>query len=407
MAKLKLTKTNIDKIAFCDKGKTADYWDTDQKGFGLRVGEQVKTFVIQVDVKRVMTEPGKKPYKTVKSIIGRYGEWTPEQARQEAGARIRNLREGEAAVSVTVPTLAEMLEIHLKDNSFKPLTEHAYRAELGAKFADWLNMSLADIAKIPADVIIDRLNKIKKDHSPIAAKNGFAKFQAVLNYARLKYPAAIPTNPCQVLSDGKLWPKVGARQDKIKGNDFMAFYQGIQGFNETTRDALLIAVYQGMRNREVAGLLWEYVDLEKKEIHIPAGKIKNNHALHVPLSKQSLAILTLRQERADKTNQFVFPAISDLSKTGHIAIRSDLLQLRTGLKVTVHGLRRSFVTIGKSLSLHEEAKRLVNHIDGTVTGKHYDGREVDDFRRPLQTIANEIERLMLHGVGAKVIQLAS
>jgi len=42
-----------------------------------------------------------------------------------------------------------------------------------------------------------------------------------------------------------------------------------------------------------------------------------------------------------------------------------------------------------------------------VTGKHYDGADVEDLREPLQRIANEIERLMLHGIGAKVIEIGT
>ena len=104
----------------------------------------------------------------------------------------------------------------------------------------------------------------------------------------------------------------------------------------------------------------------------------------------------------------VFPSLNSnhKSKTGHIALKADLLRFKTGLNLTVHGLRRSFITAGKRLGLHEEADRLTNHVDSTVTGKHYDGREIDDMRVPLQAIANEIERLMVHGVGDTLLKPA-
>ena len=75
--------------------------------------------------------------------------------------------------------------------------------------------------------------------------------------------------------------------------------------------------------------------------------------------------------------------------------------------LTVHGLRRTFITIGRKLKIFEDTDRLTNHIDSSVTGKHYDGTEVDDLREPLQRIANEIERLMVHGVGAKIIAIGT
>ncbi len=51
MPKLKLTKGNIDRIPFSEKGKSIDYFDTELRGFGLRIGEQSKTFFVQADIK--------------------------------------------------------------------------------------------------------------------------------------------------------------------------------------------------------------------------------------------------------------------------------------------------------------------------------------------------------------------
>ncbi len=72
------------------------------------------------------------------------------------------------------------------------------------------------------------------------------------------------------------------------------------------------------------------------------------------------------------------------------------LKTKTGLKITV-GLRRSFITIGRKLKIFEDTDLLTNHIDSSVTGKHYDGTDIEDLREPLQKIADKIERLMLAG----------
>lgn len=47
--KIKLTKSNIDKIPFSDKQVVV--WDSDLPGFGLRVGSKSKTFFVQTDIK--------------------------------------------------------------------------------------------------------------------------------------------------------------------------------------------------------------------------------------------------------------------------------------------------------------------------------------------------------------------
>jgi integrase len=80
------------------------------------------------------------------------------------------------------------------------------------------------------------------------------------------------------------------------------------------------------------------------------------------------------------------------------------LRSKTGpKKITVHGLRRTFITTGRQLKFFEDVERLTNHIDNSVTGRHYDGTGIDDLRKPLQAICDAMERLMIEGVGAKVI----
>ena len=386
MPKLKLTKQNIDKVPLQESGQ-ADYFDTKLRGFMLRVGKESKTFYIQADVLDAAT--GK--HKTVKEKIGRYGEWTPEQASTEAASRLRLLRMGKGKKATMVPTLDEMLKIHLADNPFRDSTAKVYRSEIPAKFPDWLSLPLDQIVSIPAEVMIDRFRRIEKDHGPMAAKNTFGKLQSILNYARTKYPAVVTSNPCSVLV--KLWPKTKSRGDCLRGDDFHVFHDGVQQFNEFTRDATIFCLYQGLRNKEASGLKWEHVDLERGTLTIP---ITKTVTLYVPLCRQSLSILSRRKEN-NVVGPFVFPTLKPhLNKSGHIVLMSHELRKNTGLDITYHGLRRTFITTGKKLGLHEEAERLTNHVDATVTGKHYDCRDVDDLRGPLQQIADRIELLMMN-----------
>jgi integrase len=403
MPKLQLTKKNIDKIQLTVSGQV-DYFDTELRGFMLRAGKETKTFYIQADI--LDTSSGK--YKTVKEKIGRFGEWTPDQARKEAAERLRLLRIGKGQKATAVPTLAEMVKTHLADNStLRPLTVAAYDQTFtgdSAKFTSWMQLPLDQVAAIQSDVIIDTFRRIGKDAGPMAARNAFTHLQTVLNYARLKYPSAVPRNPVSVLTEGNLWPKNKRREDCLRGNEFKIFLEGIQKFNEVTRDATLFCLYQGLRREEATALKWEAVDLDQETITIPTKTVM----LTTPLSRQTVAILTRCKERGTES-PFVFVSTMRprLNKSGHISLRADDLRRNTGLDITCHGLRRSFITIGKKLKLHEEVERLVNHVDGSVTGRHYDCRDVEDLREPLQRIASEIERLMVHGVGAKVVETGS
>ena len=412
MPKLSLTQREIKKIVPPTVGRV-DYFDTELKGFLLRVsagyqnkkGEEqkgAKVFYVQADV----LNPATGKYQTRKAKVGAYGELTPEEAREKARKLLQQLKSGQPTTPVSVPTLRRMLEIHLTDNRFKPATERAYRSEIPAKFGSWLDMSLNEVSQIPPDVIIDRFKQIEKGNGKMAVKNSFGKLQAVLNYAKIKYPSAVPQNPCSVIGNAGLWPKTGSRDDCLKGNDFKIFAEGIRAFNEITQDCYQFCLYHGLRSNEASSMLWEYVDMEYDTITIP--DTKNNKSLHVPLSRQSREILKRRQEKNPKDNPFVFPSLNanHASKTGHITLKSDLLQFKTGLKIRVHGLRRSFTTTGEKLKLRrQDIDKLTNHMDNSVTGKHYDCADVDDLRSPLQSICNEIERLMTDGAVAKVISL--
>jgi integrase len=268
-----------------------------------------------------------------------------------------------------------------------------------------MDMSISEVAAMEPEIIIERFKQIEKNSGKMAAKNVFGKLQSIMNHAKILFPKHVTRNPCEVLSAGKYWPKTPARKDCLHGNDFKQFHDGIQSFNEITRDAFLFCLYQGVRNMEAASLKWEYVDIDKAVLLIP--DTKNDEPLHVPLSAQSVAILKRRQASNLEGSPYVFPTQkAHINKTGHIVLKSDALKLNTGLDLSVHGLRRSFVDIAdnKIKLRRQDVDRLTNHIDSSVTGKHYSHKDIEDLRAGLAKVCNEIERLMVEGVGGKVIQ---
>ena len=410
MPRMKLNRTNIDKQAPLALRGRVDYWDSGEgsvKGFGLRVGMTSKVFFVQIDV----IDPGatgSKKYRTLKATIGKYGELTPEQARRKAIDAIRELREAKPERKRESLTLAGMTENYLAAKGLAQATEEIYRKQLPVKLEGWMSMQLGDVAQLHPEVIVQRFNQVKQQYGEMAAYTAFATLQSVLNYAMVLYPDMVQRNPCAVLSRAKLWPKAKARIDCLKGPDFKQFYDGIQSFNDATRDALLFCLYQGCRNREAAALRWEHVDIENAVLRIPS--TKNSSPLHVPLSSQSVEVLKRRLTQNPEGCPFVFStAKAYLNKTGHVSLTSQSLREKTGLSITIHGLRRSFVDIADNkLKLRrEDVDRLINHVDSSVTGRHYSHKDVDDLRDDLRRVCNEIERLMLNGVGAKVTYLSS
>ncbi len=419
MPTMKFDKRSIDKLPFTREGQI-DYFDTVTTGLGLRVGTSSKTFFIKTDV-RDATKP--KGYRTVKRTLGRYGELTLDQARKELegydhpekgfvpGKRLEMKRGSSKDTGANV-TLDDILRFYFtekrrKDGKpYKSNTAKSYTRIIQRHFDTWLPLTLPEVAKLTPEAVIERHSQSALKNGLFGARNAFVMLSAVINYAIIRHPDSINRNPFNVLRLGNHLSKIEARTDKLEGNDFKAFYNGLQKFNEVASDAYLFCLYQGLRHMETAGLRWEHVNMEAKTLLIP--DTKNRTALHSPLSRQSFEILLRRQTARSSDNPYVFPAIrADINKTGHVRLQSDKLKLNTGLSITVHGLRRTFITTARRLKIFEDADRLTNHVDGSISGRHYDGTGVEDLRAPLQAIANEIERLMLHGIGGKVVDLAT
>jgi integrase len=423
MERMSLTKRNIDHIPLTTKGQ-AIYWDSNIPGFGLVVGRRTKTFVVQVDVR----DPGRsKGFRTVKKSLGRYGEITPEEARKMLAGReeevhgkrvftpgIRLELRRETSLRGAEVTLKEMLQAYYTEKKTK--TGHDYRQSTvdGANslmqriFPTWLPLSIMEIANLKPDVVISRYKQVEDSFGPFNARNAFTILKSIANYATVKYPSAMDRNPFTVLTlpGMNIMRRVNARTECLQGNDFKQFFQAIQTYHPTICDCFLFCLYHGLRRAEAESLRWQDVDLQKEELLIP--DTKNRQALHVPLSTQSWEILERRRGFAPEGNPYVFPTVrDDITKTGHVQLSAATLRDRTGLDLTVHALRRTFITIGRKLKLHADTDKLTNHVDSSVAGRFYDATGVDDLRDALQRIDNEIERLMLEGVGAKVVPLPS
>lgn len=76
MPRLHLTKRNIDTTPFPPKGQV-DYFDTGLKGLALRVGRDVKTFFVQIDVLDQVSQK----HRTVTGKIGRGCCTSPKNSR--------------------------------------------------------------------------------------------------------------------------------------------------------------------------------------------------------------------------------------------------------------------------------------------------------------------------------------
>lgn len=407
MPKLQLTKRNIDsKTPFTESGQV-DYWDTELKGLGLRVGKDTKTFYVKVDV----PDSGTGKYKSVKGKLGRYGEITPDEARKKAPAIMAKLRAGKTVDDAPIPTLRRLYQKYIEVKNLKPNTVAAYKIyfenEKGAKFSSWMDIPAPELIQmLRPDVVIARYQDVLSLSGKGAASNSFKMLQAIINYGMILFPQYISRNPVKVITDAELWPEIKTRTTFINPEQFKVFHDALLSFPAIHRDCYLFALYQGLRPDEAHSLRWEDVDLEKKLFDLTWKDSETKHRGALPLSRQTAEILRRRHNVRQEGSIYVFPSGSGRSSSGHVMLRADKLRAKTGLDITPHSLRRTFIQIGeKRVKIaRESVKFLTNHLDRSVHGEHYAHLDVEDVRAPLQAIANEIERLMVHGIGGEVAE---
>ena len=392
MPAIRLTKTIVDGIDH-PSDRQALYYDTQLRGFGLRVGRASKTYFAE---KRVNG-------KTRRVTIGRHGVFTCEQGRREALRLLGRMASGhdpnadKLAARAQSVTLDEAFEAFLEVRHHTEKTAYTYRRLLDVVFADWRDKPLATVTK---DMVVKRHADVTKRRGPAYANLAMRLFRSVWNFAAARYEDAdgaslIPDNPVNRLSRLRAWNRVRPRETVIKPHQLPAWYRAVSNLRsgrkrdkaEVVRDYLLLLLFTGLRREEAARLRWQNVDLEARTMVIPVTK---NHApLTLPMS--SFLHDLLAERRASTNGVFVFPGNGAV---GHLVEpRKQVAKIRaeSGVQFTLHDLRRTFITVAESLDVSAYAlKRLVNHKTGGDVTAGYIVHDVERLRGPMGKISEQL-----------------
>ncbi len=86
-------------------------------------------------------------------------------------------------------------------------------------------------------------------------------------------------------------PKVGnnRRDRRLQGDEEVRLFSACREYGEPLPSIVRLAMETGMRRGEIASLLWQYVHLDRRVIHIP--ETKNGEPRDVPLSSGAAAVL--------------------------------------------------------------------------------------------------------------------
>jgi integrase len=340
-----------------------------------------------------------------RQLIGAIASGTDPGQQKKAARAAREMARQEEAKEITVATLADRyMEEYAKPNK-RTWKEDEWRMERyvipawGKRKAK--SITRADISALVASVATKEnprtgKKQVAEGGSVLALVSGmfsFALDQEIIDShpgARIKVPGGKPAPRTRTLTTPKelrvLWritePGFWTRplpKRKASANLWN------NRFAHGEADAIRLLLLTGARASEVAELPWAELDLDAATWLLPAARSKNGLPNLVPLLPEAVSILRRRQETSSSV--YVFPGPQRAHMTdGNLSKPLKRVCGRLGrigiASFTPHDLRRTVETGMAAAKVPKEWRdRVLNHIDASVGGKHYNMYDYLDEKR--------------------------
>ena len=381
---LKLSKRTIDAA----KPSEARYvlWDTELKGFGLRVESSgLKSFLVRY------RHLGRRRFLS----LGRFGEITPEQARLLAQKALSKVREGadpanersQDREAITVKKLVERFLADHVEEKRKSKTATHYRSVLegylvpkfGSKKAQ--ELTRADMAKLHLEI----------KHAPYQANRLLAVVASMYSFGDKHGLTPEDYNPAKKI---ERFPET-RRERFLTTEELKKLGQAFRELDESGRfgtaiPALMFLLLTGARLNEILKLKWSYVDMERGLLLLPDSKTGKKA---VTLNSASAAILDELRTKADekKNGEYVFYGVDSAIPRSDLKKPWAAITELTGLDgLRIHDLRHSFASVGAVAGLGLPiVGKLLGHTQASTT-QRYAHLDVDPLRRAADAIGSVI-----------------
>jgi integrase len=386
MAVGKITIRSVEAIPLPMVGKRAYLWDDTLRGFGVMVTPHgSRSYLVQYQM-------GGRGAPTKRITIGRHGSpWAPEKARSRASDILELIRKGiDPAESARKQREAEAESA--KDSL--RLAFDAYADLFGTKYIDGKALRSGEDIKsvfrrdlVPAfksrPITSIRRSEIADCLDTVAERSMSAAVKAHKWLRKLFLWAVDRGDIAASPMDGMSPPgKDGQRTRVLAGDELRAVWAAADAMPEPYASFVKSLMLTGQRLREVAGMQWAEVDLDKAQWIIPVARTKNGRDHLVPLAPSMVALLAGRFPKKESRKGPVFTtgggkplngfskpkAKLDLEVAAAI-VRLDDLRLTTLQPWVFHDLRRSFSTGCQSLGFPiEHTEAAINHVSGKRGG---------------------------------------
>jgi len=416
---IKLTEKAVAKMKAPDpSGNQATYWDTGLRGFGVRVSGATndKSFIVQraiagktrritVGACNVLTLAEARV--RAQGYLGDFARGVDPKSRKAAGATLRQALEEQQVYRTAIEGhLSAWLDQPLS-NITRDAVEARHRAiadEVEARHvadgnrlaALWTKRAEAAAAKGCMDAAANHRaqgaaalkRKLWRGHA--AANTAMKSLQTVWNHVAERNEE-LGASPVRLR---RMWYPSQPRERMVRSDEMPAFYKAVMELNNAVgRAYITLLLFTGLRRGEAASLQWSAVDLQARVIRIPAANTKSNRKLDLPMTDVVHDMLVARRAIGN-TGDFVFFAGG---KSGHIMETKwlfDSIAKASGVRISAHDLRRTYLTIAESCDISPIALRaLVNHSLGKDAMSGYIQMSAERLREPAQRVADKLKEL--------------
>jgi integrase len=380
----RITKRTVD--ALHSTGTDQFLWDSDLKGFGLKVtAAGNKAYILQY-------RRGGRGSPTKRVTIGRHGALTPEQARKEAarlsgaianGGDPAALRAAEKSAPTVRALAARFVTEHVETKT-KPRTAAEYRRLLQ-------NVVLPALgSKRVRDVTRADISRLHHKHraTPYAANRTVAVLSKLFTLAEKWGERADGSNPCRHVEKYA----EHRRERMLSAQEFGRLADALRGSDRSPYviAAIKLLVFTGARMSEILGLKWEWIDFERCEARLPDSKT-GAKTLHFPAPALAVLADLPRVEGNPHVivGQVCGAHLVNLEKPWRAIRRA------AGLSdVRLHDLRHAFASVAASSGMGLPIiGKMLGHTQAATTHR-YAHLASDPVKAAAATVANKIADAM-------------
>ena len=363
MATGKITSRSVARFKG-EPGKESCLWDTEVKGFGLRVQPSGRRSYIY----KFRTPDGRRRNRK----LGDEASLTAEAARRAVKVWVVNRAEGKpilnAKPSVQSITLRKLCNLYIED--YAKLHKKPKSVEEDTRYIERDIKPLLG-AKALSDISSKDIVKLKGSFSdtPVKANRVLALLSKMFNLAEEWEYREAGNNPTRHIRKFKEEP----RQRFLKPAELKRLEEVMEDaeVNEWTSqpviDAIRVLQMTGARLREVLNMQWDYLDLANGQIHLPDSKTGRKTLF---LSNKAKRYIDDIKPKPD--NPYVFPGQRQGSQLINIQKPWRLIRERAQLNdVRLHDLRHTYASlaVAQNLSLPIVGK-LLGHKSSKSTERY-------------------------------------